>query len=109
MERERRRGARSSRPAPCLRAPRRLSRSIAPRVSPALSSGAVSVPRCARQVAVFSVCALVCLAVLVLRRSCLGFELGGPPGYALATACFFVGLWFTYIAASVLYSFGFFS
>jgi len=59
-------------------------------------------------VSVFTVCALVCLSVLVLRRGCLGYELGGPSGYAYATAALFVSLWFVYIGASVLYTYGYF-
>ena len=58
---------------------------------------------------VFSFSALVCLGVLVLRRACIGFELGGSPQWAIATAVFFVFLWFFYIGASVLYTYGFFS
>jgi len=51
-------------------------------------------------VAVFTVCALVCLGTLILRRAVLGFELGGPETPKKATAAFFVFLWFVYIALS---------
>ena len=56
-------------------------------------------------VTVFSACALVCLGTLVLRRSTVGYELGGSPTVAMLTAIFFVLLWFVYIGASVLYSY----
>ena len=57
-------------------------------------------------VVVFTVCALICLACLVMRRACLGYELGGPTFWKVASAGFFVFLWFVYIAMSVLYSVG---
>ena len=60
-------------------------------------------------VAIFSICAVICLGVLVLRRACIGYELGGPVGLANATAAFFVFLWFVYIAACTLYTYGYFS
>ena len=56
-------------------------------------------------VAVFTGCALVCLATLLLRRATIGYELGGSAVTANATAVFFVLLWFFYIGASVLYSY----
>ena len=59
-------------------------------------------------VGVFTVCALCCLGTLVLRRSILGYELGGSPGTAMGTALFFVALWFVYIGASVMYTYGYF-
>ena len=55
-------------------------------------------------VAVFSGCAVLCLATLVLRRSVLGGELGGPPLTKWLTFLFFVGLWFAYIGLSVRHS-----
>jgi hypothetical protein len=59
----------------------------------------------AHQVVVFCACAVLCLAVLVMRRACLGYELGGPSSAAIATAVLFVMLWFVYIGASVWYTF----
>ena len=59
-------------------------------------------------VTVFVACALACLGVLVMRRACLGYELGGPPVWAVSSALFFVFLWFVYIGASILYTMGWF-
>jgi len=56
-------------------------------------------------VMVFTICALLCLGSLVLRRAAVGYELGGNATVATLTAIFFVGLWFVYIAASVLYTY----
>ena len=50
-------------------------------------------------VMVFSVCAVACLGVLVLRRAVIGYELGYA--HTTSTAVGFVLLWFFYIAASV--------
>jgi len=58
-------------------------------------------------VSVFAVCACVCLGVLVLRRATLGYELGGNPFWAWVSAIGFVSLWFIYIGASVLYTYGY--
>ena len=52
------------------------------------------------QVAIFTVCAFLCLGTLMLRRYKLGFELGGPEWHKKATAALFVVLWFVYIALS---------
>ena len=57
-------------------------------------------------VGVFSAGALACLLTLALRRAVLGYELGGPRGYAVATATFFVLLWVAYVALSVAYTYG---
>jgi len=51
-------------------------------------------------VAIFTVCALICLGTLILRRKVLGFELGGPEWHKNATVALFVFLWFLYIALS---------
>ena len=45
-------------------------------------------------------CALLCLGTLMLRRSVLGVELGGPELHKKATVALFVLLWFVYIALS---------
>jgi len=53
-------------------------------------------------VAVFCSCALGCFAILAYRRANCGGELGGPAGPAKMHATMLVGLWFTYIALSIL-------
>lgn len=53
-------------------------------------------------VAVFCVAACACLFTLMLRRAVIGFELGLK--WRIPTALFFVGLWFAYIAANVIYT-----
>ena len=53
-------------------------------------------------VTVFCVCALICFSVLILRRKWYGFELGGPAKPAQYTACLLVGLWLTYVVASII-------
>ena len=55
-------------------------------------------------VSVFCACSTVCLSVLVLRRSALGGELGGPPLTKWLSFLLFVGLWFVYIYLSVQHS-----
>jgi solute carrier family 8 (sodium/calcium exchanger) len=50
-------------------------------------------------VLVFTVCALICLGTLMLRRVLLGYELGFA--MQLPTAIFFVMLWLAYITACV--------
>ena len=57
-------------------------------------------------VAVFSCCALVCIGVLIARRQIYGYELGGPVAPKRACALLFICLWFIYIAASALSSYG---
>jgi len=54
-------------------------------------------------VAVYSICAAVCIFVLFLRRMLLGGELGGPKVLKYATAVFFVSLWIVYISLSSWY------
>ena len=51
-------------------------------------------------VGVFVGCALVCIAVLAVRRALYGGELGGPKAPARATAALFTLLWCVYIGAS---------
>eukprot|EP00746_Dinoflagellata_sp_MGD_P074237 gnl/MRDRNA2_/MRDRNA2_30014_c0_seq1.p1 gnl/MRDRNA2_/MRDRNA2_30014_c0~~gnl/MRDRNA2_/MRDRNA2_30014_c0_seq1.p1 ORF type:complete len:831 (-),score=147.70 gnl/MRDRNA2_/MRDRNA2_30014_c0_seq1:33-2525(-) len=51
-------------------------------------------------VIVFSVCACLCIALLVVRRSACGGELGGPRGAKFASAAFCVALWFVYVGLS---------
>jgi len=52
-------------------------------------------------VIVFTGCALLTLGTLFARRAVLGFELGGPPVLAQATAVLFVALWLVYIILSI--------
>jgi len=56
-------------------------------------------------VIVFSVGALIVLAVLALRRMVVGAELGGPRPAAWGTAIFFVLIWVTYVTISTLISY----
>ncbi|KAL1503577.1 hypothetical protein AB1Y20_012055 [Prymnesium parvum] len=60
-------------------------------------------------VAVFSTCAIICLALLAARRHFLGFELGGPSSYKIATAAFLTFLWFVYIGLSAGSTYGLFN
>jgi solute carrier family 8 (sodium/calcium exchanger) len=57
-------------------------------------------------VAVFAICAVICLSCIILRRQCVGMELGGPPCSKYGLAFFFVLLWFTYIGVSSASSYG---
>ena len=57
-------------------------------------------------VLVFVSCAVVCLAVLLLRRARLGYELGGPGFAKAASATFLVGLWGVYVGLSVMAEYG---
>lgn len=52
-------------------------------------------------VAVFTVLALVCLAVLVARRATVGGELGGGAASKYSTATLFTALWLGYIWLSI--------
>jgi solute carrier family 8 (sodium/calcium exchanger) len=51
-------------------------------------------------VTVFTLVAIVCLITLVIRRKVVGAELGGPKGSKIASAVFFVALWFVYVGLS---------
>jgi len=51
-------------------------------------------------VGVFTTCALLCIAGLVVRRKLFGGELGGPRRPKVISAVFFVCLWFTYIGCA---------
>lgn len=53
-------------------------------------------------VATFTVCAIVCIVTLLLRRHFLGGELGGPKALAWLTAGFFVTLWVVYLVLSIV-------
>jgi len=69
-------------------------------------SGALVVedPGLANSVATFSVCAVVCMATLFMRRRVCGGELGGPRLLAILTSVFFVFLWVVFIVSYVLAS-----
>lgn len=51
-------------------------------------------------VGVFSSFALLTIGILMLRRRAFGGELGGPRLPQIATAMFFIGLWFLYVTLS---------
>lgn len=56
-------------------------------------------------VATYTVCALICIAILVMRRYLKVFgrgELGGPSGAKWASSVILVTLWFIYIIVSAL-------
>ena len=54
-------------------------------------------------VTLFTVFALVCVAVLMFRRrASIGGELGGPRGPKVLTSCLFFSLWLVYIVLSSL-------
>lgn len=58
-------------------------------------------------VATFSVCAVLCIGTLLLRRNMLGGELGGPDTlngqlFLWGSAGFFVALWMVYIVVSIV-------
>jgi len=65
--------------------------------------GIFVVPRgsLAMSVTVFCICGLICIGTLAIRRSILGGELGGPPGFAYASSAFFVFLWVVYVSVSI--------
>jgi solute carrier family 8 (sodium/calcium exchanger) len=54
-------------------------------------------------VTIFTVEAIICIAVLLLRRrAACGGELGGPMKYKLPTTLLFVTLWLVYVGLGVL-------
>ena len=56
----------------------------------------------------FTICAVVCIGTLWVRRG-WGGELGGPAGNKWPTAYFFLLLWFVYVAVSVAVAYGWIS
>ncbi len=56
-------------------------------------------------VIVFCSCAMGCFALLSYRRANCGGELGGPPGPAKIHSIILAGLWFTYVALSIMYNY----
>lgn len=68
-----------------------------PRVPVQVEAGSLGI-----SVAVFAVCACICLATLYFRRVTYGGELGGPRRPARLTAALFTGLWFVYLLVSAL-------
>eukprot|EP00918_Siedleckia_nematoides_P097649 GHVU01213916.1.p1 GENE.GHVU01213916.1~~GHVU01213916.1.p1 ORF type:complete len:844 (+),score=116.55 GHVU01213916.1:178-2709(+) len=59
-------------------------------------------------VIIYTACACVCIAMLMVRRyvGAFGAELGGPTGLKIATGIFFVLLWITYVLLSALEAYG---
>jgi len=55
-------------------------------------------------VIVFTMCALLCVALLIFRRLRYGGELGGPKVAQKRDSFILAGLWLVYITASVFYS-----
>lgn len=54
-------------------------------------------------VTLYTICAFVCIGVLMLRRKpSIGGELGGPQLARIFTFLLFIGLWFLYILFSSL-------
>jgi len=53
-------------------------------------------------VGVFCGCAVTCIVLLMVRRTALGAELGGPALAARMSSAFLVMLWLVYIIAAVL-------
>lgn len=53
-------------------------------------------------VVVFIVCALLCVATLLIRRWKVGGELGGGKNGRLGSLCFLVFLWLVYIIMSIM-------
>ena len=51
-------------------------------------------------VGVFTLGAIACLGVIILRRIKFGAELGGPQTARVITAIFFVSLWGIYVGVS---------
>lgn len=51
-------------------------------------------------VIIFTICALVCVFTLVLRRAKFGYELGGKMKYP--TGVLFIGLWLVYVVAYII-------
>mmetsp|Transcript_65765 Transcript_65765/g.196548 ORF Transcript_65765/g.196548 Transcript_65765/m.196548 type:complete len:189 (+) Transcript_65765:2-568(+) len=53
-------------------------------------------------VLVFACCAIASVCILLIRRSQLGFELGGPIVPKMLSAALLVGLWGVYLTLSIL-------
>jgi len=53
-------------------------------------------------VAVFVICAVICIFTLVIRRKVVGGELGGSDNGRLGSMCFLISLWILYITLSIL-------
>lgn len=53
-------------------------------------------------VVVFVVCAIVCIAFLIVRRCTLGGELGGTPNGRMMSAIFLCSLWLLYIVLCIM-------
>merc|ERR1740121_1809124 len=55
----------------------------------------------AGSVLAFTVCGVVCIATLAVRRKFVGAELGGPSRSKWLSSALFVLLWVTYISVSI--------
>jgi type VI protein secretion system component VasK len=55
-------------------------------------------------VVVFLVCAIICIIVLLVRRKCIGGELGGPNTSRYLSGALLAFLWLVYIIMSILQS-----
>jgi len=57
-------------------------------------------------VAVFTICALICLALLVIKRKLMGAELGGKGFWRYGLGIILAALWFIYVLLSSLENYG---
>lgn len=53
-------------------------------------------------VAVFVICAVLCILTLLVRRKLVGGELGGSEAGRTGSAVLLIGLWFVYVILSIL-------
>jgi len=53
-------------------------------------------------VIIFTICCLICIFVLILRRCVVGGELGGPKGSKMASGIFLMLIWVIYVILSSL-------
>lgn len=57
-------------------------------------------------VAVFVICAVICILTLIIRRKVVGGELGGSDTGRAGSAALLVSLWLFYIIMSILQAYG---
>ncbi|CAM9547482.1 unnamed protein product [Chrysoparadoxa australica] len=76
----------------------------APNLFQEYPNGAFAVPAGSLgfSVMVFSLCAVTCIALLVVRRKVVGAELGGPTKAARLSSAVLCSLWFFYVLISAL-------
>ena len=58
-------------------------------------------------VVTFTICAIITIGLILVRRSMGRQERGGNKSFAIASACPLLLLWFVYIAVSCLATYGF--